>query len=389
MYTRCPPKRVPSAARFFTLCRLTVQPPQSYSVGGQRRSGQLTGKPAGARPDYRGHWCAVSRGHPGRPNPPSPRTTLGQFSAALWELPSTVGCGIARTRTGDIQAIERILHSSEDCLLSLSSPPGEDHPLFQLPPQLLFASPPPEGSHRLILILTEEDSPWCETGWPGDDGENVQWDLSPPYEGDNWPDLSPTEGDGLLSPIPLSGEEMVLLPLPPLAGAEQQELPLPPPPPLPGAEQQELPLSLPPPPAEGEYLLVPPQPPWEDCLPLPPPPAEGEYLLVPPPPPWEGLLLPCLTPPKDACCSASPGVVCCSASPVEPPVTGYEGEVELPLPPPWPGAPLPSSAPEGPLLLPSPPEGPLLLPSPPEGPLLLPSHPEGPPLLLSPPVASL
>ncbi|MGH0148974.1 UNVERIFIED_CONTAM: hypothetical protein FKN15_041930 [Acipenser sinensis] len=86
MNTRCPLKRVSSAARFFTLCRLTVQPPQSYSVGGQRSSGQLTGKPAGARPDYRGRWCAVSRGHPGRPNPPSPRATLGQLSAAPWEL---------------------------------------------------------------------------------------------------------------------------------------------------------------------------------------------------------------------------------------------------------------------------------------------------------------
>ncbi|MGH0173002.1 UNVERIFIED_CONTAM: hypothetical protein FKN15_077552 [Acipenser sinensis] len=69
MNTRCPPKRVPSAARFFTRCELTVQPPQSYSVGGQRSSGQLTGKPTGARPDYRGRWCEVSRGHPGRPNP--------------------------------------------------------------------------------------------------------------------------------------------------------------------------------------------------------------------------------------------------------------------------------------------------------------------------------
>ncbi|MGH0180952.1 UNVERIFIED_CONTAM: hypothetical protein FKN15_005210 [Acipenser sinensis] len=59
MNTCCPPKRVPSAARFFTLCRLTVQPPQSYSVGGQRSSGQLTGKPASARPDYRGRWCAI------------------------------------------------------------------------------------------------------------------------------------------------------------------------------------------------------------------------------------------------------------------------------------------------------------------------------------------
>ncbi|MGH0178368.1 UNVERIFIED_CONTAM: hypothetical protein FKN15_077216 [Acipenser sinensis] len=58
MNTRCPPKRVPSAARFFTHCELTVQPPQSYSVGGQRSCRQLTGKPAGARPDYRGRWCA-------------------------------------------------------------------------------------------------------------------------------------------------------------------------------------------------------------------------------------------------------------------------------------------------------------------------------------------
>ncbi|MGH0152406.1 UNVERIFIED_CONTAM: hypothetical protein FKN15_072435 [Acipenser sinensis] len=82
MNTRCPPKRVLSAARFFTLCRLTVQPPQNYSVGGQRSSGHLAGKPAGARPDYRGRWCAV-------------------------------GCGIAWIQTRDIQAIERILHSSE------------------------------------------------------------------------------------------------------------------------------------------------------------------------------------------------------------------------------------------------------------------------------------
>ncbi|MGH0185418.1 UNVERIFIED_CONTAM: hypothetical protein FKN15_017908 [Acipenser sinensis] len=133
MNTRCPPKRVPSAAHFFTLCRLTVQPPQSYSVGGQRSSGQLTGKPAGARPDYRGHWCAVSRGHPGRPNPPSPRTTFGQLSAAPSELPSTVGCGIAWTRTGDVQAIERIL--SPLAITSALSPPlSLPPPLSHLPP---------------------------------------------------------------------------------------------------------------------------------------------------------------------------------------------------------------------------------------------------------------
>ncbi|MGH0153717.1 UNVERIFIED_CONTAM: hypothetical protein FKN15_025425 [Acipenser sinensis] len=45
--TRCPPKRVPSADRFFSLCRPTMQPTQSYNVRGQRISGQLTGKPAG------------------------------------------------------------------------------------------------------------------------------------------------------------------------------------------------------------------------------------------------------------------------------------------------------------------------------------------------------
>ena len=79
----------------------------------RRRTTQLTGKPAGTWTDHRGRWCAVSRGHPGRPNPPSPWVTLGQLSAAPWELPSTVGCGIAWTRTHDVQAIERILHSSE------------------------------------------------------------------------------------------------------------------------------------------------------------------------------------------------------------------------------------------------------------------------------------
>ncbi|MGH0117698.1 UNVERIFIED_CONTAM: hypothetical protein FKN15_036878 [Acipenser sinensis] len=69
MNTRCPLKGVPSAARFFTLCRLTVQPPQSYSIGGQRSSGQLTGKPAGARPDYRGRWCAACPGNSARATP--------------------------------------------------------------------------------------------------------------------------------------------------------------------------------------------------------------------------------------------------------------------------------------------------------------------------------
>ncbi|MBN3284626.1 UBE2T enzyme, partial [Polyodon spathula] len=51
--THCPPNRVPSADRFFSRCRPTTQPPQSCSVGGQRRSGKLTGKPAGALPAAR------------------------------------------------------------------------------------------------------------------------------------------------------------------------------------------------------------------------------------------------------------------------------------------------------------------------------------------------
>ncbi|MGH0157925.1 UNVERIFIED_CONTAM: hypothetical protein FKN15_051655 [Acipenser sinensis] len=105
MNTRCPPKRVPSAARFFTLCRLTMQPPKSYSVGGQRSSRAATGTPAGARPDYRGRWCAVSRGHPDRHNPPSSWVTLGQLCAAPWELPSSIGKGIAWIGTRDLQGL--------------------------------------------------------------------------------------------------------------------------------------------------------------------------------------------------------------------------------------------------------------------------------------------
>ncbi|MGH0126323.1 UNVERIFIED_CONTAM: hypothetical protein FKN15_028070 [Acipenser sinensis] len=58
MNTRCPPKRVPSAVCFFSHCRPTIQPPQSYSVGGQRSSGQLTGKPAALchEEDQQGEW---------------------------------------------------------------------------------------------------------------------------------------------------------------------------------------------------------------------------------------------------------------------------------------------------------------------------------------------
>ncbi|MGH0152475.1 UNVERIFIED_CONTAM: hypothetical protein FKN15_025022 [Acipenser sinensis] len=87
MNTRCPPKSVPSAARFFTICRLTVQPPRSYSVGGQRSSGHLTGKPTDARPDYRGRWCALSRGHslpPGDARPIERRPLGAPVHDWLW-----------------------------------------------------------------------------------------------------------------------------------------------------------------------------------------------------------------------------------------------------------------------------------------------------------------
>ncbi|MGH0143184.1 UNVERIFIED_CONTAM: hypothetical protein FKN15_019134 [Acipenser sinensis] len=254
--------------------------------------------------------------------------------------------------------------------------------------ECLLSPPPPlqpAGAEQKELPLPQPLPP------PGAEQQELPLPPPPPLPGAC---ATTAQGGRPTGPEPRSAaaeEECLLSPPPPLlpAGAEQKALPLPPPPPPPGAEQQELPLSPPPPPAEGEYLLVLPPLPWVDYLLLPPPPAEDDYLLVPPPPPsedylplppppqWDAsLALPkdaclpppkdaCLAPPKDAChaspgvacCSASPGVACCSASPVEPPVAGYEGEVELLLPPPWPGAPLPSLPPEG-LLLPSPHEGP-------------------------------
>ncbi|MGH0121776.1 UNVERIFIED_CONTAM: hypothetical protein FKN15_075524 [Acipenser sinensis] len=234
-----------------------------------------------------------------------------------------------------------------------------------------------EGEYLLVPSQPLWENSFPLPAPPADD-ECLLVPPQPPWEDCLPLPPPPAEGKYLLVPPQPPWEDCLPLPAPPAEGEYllvpsqppwENSLPLPPPP----AEGEYLLVPSPPPPAEGEYLLVP----------SPPPPAEGEYLLVPPPPSWEGLLLPCLALPKDAC-HASPGAACGSASPGEPPVTGYEGEVELPLPPPWREAPLPSSPPEGPLLLPSPPEGPLLLPSPPEGQLLLPSPPEGPLLLLLP-----
>ncbi|MGH0156876.1 UNVERIFIED_CONTAM: hypothetical protein FKN15_032622 [Acipenser sinensis] len=72
MNTRCPPKRVLSADRF-TADSQCSHPRRATASEDNAAIGQLTGKPAGAQPDYRGRWCAVRRGHPGRPNPPSAR----------------------------------------------------------------------------------------------------------------------------------------------------------------------------------------------------------------------------------------------------------------------------------------------------------------------------
>ncbi|MGH0182041.1 UNVERIFIED_CONTAM: hypothetical protein FKN15_012599 [Acipenser sinensis] len=63
MNTRCPPKHVPCAVSRPLLYTLQTHRAAASATAsdnaGQRSSGQLTGKPAGARPDYRGHWYTV------------------------------------------------------------------------------------------------------------------------------------------------------------------------------------------------------------------------------------------------------------------------------------------------------------------------------------------
>ncbi|MGH0172354.1 UNVERIFIED_CONTAM: hypothetical protein FKN15_063283 [Acipenser sinensis] len=119
-----------------------MQPTQSYSVGGQRSSGQLTGKPAGAQPVYRGRWCTVSRGHPGPPKP-SLLVALGQLCAAPWELQSTVGSGIDWTRTDNLQAIRRILHSTRTQAQDVRAPPTQAQDVRAPPTQAQDVRAPP------------------------------------------------------------------------------------------------------------------------------------------------------------------------------------------------------------------------------------------------------
>ncbi|MGH0149265.1 UNVERIFIED_CONTAM: hypothetical protein FKN15_014864 [Acipenser sinensis] len=56
--------------------------------------GQLTGKPTGT---WQGSLVHGEQEHPCRPSPPPPQVVLGQLSAVPWELPSSVGKGIAWT----------------------------------------------------------------------------------------------------------------------------------------------------------------------------------------------------------------------------------------------------------------------------------------------------
>ncbi|MGH0136053.1 UNVERIFIED_CONTAM: hypothetical protein FKN15_030993 [Acipenser sinensis] len=99
-------------------------------------------------------------------------------------------------------------------------------------------------------------------------------------------------------------------------------------------------VSLPRPPAGGEFPLVPPPPHWEDCVSIPPPPAGGECLLVPPPSlqPAEGacLLVPPPSPPpaEGACLLVLPPPHWEDCVSLPPPPA--EGEFLLvPPPPPW------------------------------------------------------
>ncbi|MGH0185479.1 UNVERIFIED_CONTAM: hypothetical protein FKN15_030761 [Acipenser sinensis] len=60
MNTRCPPKCVPSSRPlFFHTADSPCSHPRATASEDNTALGQLTGKPAGARPDYRGRWCAI------------------------------------------------------------------------------------------------------------------------------------------------------------------------------------------------------------------------------------------------------------------------------------------------------------------------------------------
>ncbi|MGH0153832.1 UNVERIFIED_CONTAM: hypothetical protein FKN15_046660 [Acipenser sinensis] len=121
--TRCPPKRVPSADRFFSLCWPACSQPRatvsedSAALGSLQASSQAPGQStevAGAR---RAEDTLADLS-------PPPRAALGQLYAAPWELLFTVGSGIAWTQTGDLEATGCILHSTRSTGCATQEPLG-------------------------------------------------------------------------------------------------------------------------------------------------------------------------------------------------------------------------------------------------------------------------
>ncbi|MGH0124032.1 UNVERIFIED_CONTAM: hypothetical protein FKN15_015721 [Acipenser sinensis] len=97
----------------------TMQPPQSCSVGGQHSSGQLTGKPTGARPDYRGRWCAGSSESgdekQSKPDPISPNPG----SAKPMRRPHRIPSEDRLPRTTRIGTCDLWLYDSPACRLAV------------------------------------------------------------------------------------------------------------------------------------------------------------------------------------------------------------------------------------------------------------------------------
>ncbi|MGH0140832.1 UNVERIFIED_CONTAM: hypothetical protein FKN15_040211 [Acipenser sinensis] len=96
-----------------------MQPPQSYSVKGQRSSGQLTGKLAGARPDYRVRWCAVSQGHTGRDCCHLPAKNKTAYCCIHDGKPVTKLAGLIDVESADAQGVhEAIIKALEEMKLN-------------------------------------------------------------------------------------------------------------------------------------------------------------------------------------------------------------------------------------------------------------------------------
>ncbi|MGH0119526.1 UNVERIFIED_CONTAM: hypothetical protein FKN15_006018 [Acipenser sinensis] len=90
--TCCPPKRVPSADRFFSLCRPAMQPPRARASEDNAALGSL------------------------QASPQAPSQSTGVAGVR----------GIAWTRTGDVQAIGRILHSTRSAFTGCTTQEPHD-----------------------------------------------------------------------------------------------------------------------------------------------------------------------------------------------------------------------------------------------------------------------